>query len=84
MYNTLACPLRCESGFDGCNDCICDGLGNSISCGTMDCGNGRTAATCSKCEIGYYLNTITNTCDSGTVRFNCCLFFASFCITNLL
>ena len=57
----LACPLRCKSGFDGCNKCDCNGLGNTAGCTKINCVGGTTApAACSKCEIGYTLNTVTN------------------------
>ena len=60
------CPLRCEGGFDGCNTCGCDRLGNPTFCTEIACLPDSIApAECRGCEIGYTLNTVTNTCDSG-------------------
>lgn len=73
------CPLRCESGFDGCNDCTCDGLGNFGGCTRRGCPDGTIApaATCSMCEIGYEVNTVTNECESGKIciEYNICQLF---------
>ena len=60
------CPLRCKSGFNGCNNCFCDGLGNIDSCNKIGCQNETIAPPgCKTCEVGYVLNTVTNECESG-------------------
>ena len=62
----ILCPLNVKSGFDGCNYCFCDGLGNINSCTEIACISGTIAPSgCKTCEIGYALNTVTNECESG-------------------
>ena len=68
------CPLRCESGFDGCNYCLCDGLGNIGDCTERACIFGTISpSACKTCEVGYALNIVTNECESG--MFNNFFFF---------
>jgi hypothetical protein len=44
-----ACPATCKVWHDGCNDCVCDGIGKLGGCTKRMC-HTTTAPTCSECH----------------------------------